>query len=49
MKILDGYFYWFGVVVNGLLLLGFLGSAAFGIVEWIRELKDDRYFRRDKK
>lgn len=41
---MNGYFYWFGLVMNVLLGLGFVISMGFSIHQWFKDLKEERYF-----
>ena len=38
---MSGYFYWCGIVLNGILALGFLIGIGFSIAAWIEGFKED--------
>ena len=42
---MNGYFYWCGVVINGMMALALLFAIGCSIAQWLDDLRDDRYFR----
>lgn len=46
---MNGYFYWFGLVMNVLMGLAFLVSVGLSIHQWFLDLKEDRYFNGKRK